>query len=545
MKAIFILICFFSLTSHVAEAKLNPVWELTKDISQPESVYYEPTEKLLYISNIAGDEKGWISKADLNGQIINSKWFTGLDDPKGMRSFEDTLYVTDNHRVIGINLKNAKKVLEVNIENSGMLNDLVVDNLGGIYVSDSMANKIYYIKGNQWEVFDEGEHLHSPNGLLIDGDDLVVASWGDGIKPDWSTDTLGSLYKINLTSKKTQMLAKEIGHLDGLEKSPNHKNKYYVSDYVEGRVYSVTENGILSVGTSGLKGAADIAFVSFNNPQSDLIVIPSMNENRIVAISASNAHEVLERDLISLEGVYNLQTIYVNNNNESLYVKLDRLTLIRETTDLSITLALSDYQGGGTFIFFSNCKINFNPEQNEIRITAEGEGLAGVYGQIELAFNTISGEFTGVFFDSLAPGYKKLSGSKTECIGSILNPPGNYSFPSISEVAGVYEGNLYGQKRQLILRTYSSGNISAVFATNGNTSGDPWFRYQTGVYSQRLGLLEFVSIRNDQKGTLQKFAFTIRPSSKEGPSQLTGLHYSTSGKYEKSTFTRVGEVETP
>ncbi len=62
----------------------------------------------------------------------------------------------------------------------------------------------------------EGLNEH-PNGLLVEGDSLVVAAWG---KPeaDFSTKVPGHLYRLNLASgAKTLITPKPTGNLDGLE----------------------------------------------------------------------------------------------------------------------------------------------------------------------------------------------------------------------------------------------------------------------------------------------------------------------------------------
>ena len=67
------------------------VWEVAEGIQTPESVCYDPTSKVLFVSNIGTggptgkDGDGFISQLGLDGKVLALKWVTGLDAPKGMR----------------------------------------------------------------------------------------------------------------------------------------------------------------------------------------------------------------------------------------------------------------------------------------------------------------------------------------------------------------------------------------------------------------------------------------------------------------------------
>src|SRR5262245_39383537 len=71
------------------------LWTVTEGIQTPESVYVEPTSGDIYVSSVEGmpgekDGKGHISKLSGDGKVINAMWVTGLNAPKGLRSFEGT-----------------------------------------------------------------------------------------------------------------------------------------------------------------------------------------------------------------------------------------------------------------------------------------------------------------------------------------------------------------------------------------------------------------------------------------------------------------------
>lgn len=262
---------------------------LNEGLFEPESVYYEPTQNVLYVSNVAGKEPGWIGKVSTEGKAINEKWFTGLNDPRGMRSFNGVLYVTDNTRVVGMSLDTGVQVSEVLIPDAKFLNDIAISSDGVLYVSDTIGNRIYEIKRGRAAIFAQGPELQAPNGLAVSVEGLVVASWGYGLKADWSSEKPGSLYKIDWRSKDIVTIASEIGHLDGLEFVHGH---WIVSDWIAGKVFAVDKDGKIIEGVSGFKGAADIGLIPARGNQKALVVVPSMLENKIVGMGIEDWFDV-------------------------------------------------------------------------------------------------------------------------------------------------------------------------------------------------------------------------------------------------------------
>jgi len=80
-----------------AKAKYGYHWSICDSCAEPESVYYDSKSDLIFVSNVVGipdkkDGNGFIQTLDVGGKIKTSKWVTGLNGPKGMRSREDTLF---------------------------------------------------------------------------------------------------------------------------------------------------------------------------------------------------------------------------------------------------------------------------------------------------------------------------------------------------------------------------------------------------------------------------------------------------------------------
>ena len=272
----------FSLTSF---AKKNVNWSVCDSCSNPESVYYDVDSDILFVSNIDGegdkkDGSGWISKLDTKGNTLSSKWITGLNAPKGMRSQNGILWVTDIDEVIAIDIKKGKKTKNIKIKDAKFLNDIAIGPNGTVYVSDTVGGKIYEIKGDKTSLFMGGDNLEAPNGLLYRDGKLYVAGWGKGLAKDWSTTTPGRIYYIDPATKKINYITEEpLGNLDGLEIDKD--GNFLVSDWVTGKIYRVDKTGKSRLIYTGTKGVADLGYIS----KDGTIVFPEMLNNKITALN--------------------------------------------------------------------------------------------------------------------------------------------------------------------------------------------------------------------------------------------------------------------
>jgi DNA-binding beta-propeller fold protein YncE len=171
-----------------------------------------------------------------------------------------------------------------NAPGSAFLNDVVSDNQGNIYVSDTIANTIYKLDGNNndtsLQAWLQSPQLNGPNGLHVDNSKnrLIVTSLGEMSKPGAGIEV------VDLENKTITTLGKEgtsspFGGLDGIE-SDTMDTHYYVTDNPAGKLFIVNADGT-GYGTLDLhtKGAADLGFI----PSQSIIVIPLMQDNKLVA----------------------------------------------------------------------------------------------------------------------------------------------------------------------------------------------------------------------------------------------------------------------
>ena len=256
------------------QIKINKLWETPGDLKNPESVAYAPKQNVLFVSNVDGkpdqkDQKGFISKiSPSNGSIIELNWITGLNAPKGIAIYNNSkLYVSDITDLVEIDIASGKIIKRFNAPGSSFLNDVVADNQGNIYVSDTNTNTntIYKLDTNlsnntsssDIQAWLQNPQLNGPNGLHIDNNKnkLIVVSLGPLSKPG------GGMEVIDIKNKKISSLGKAgttspFGSLDGIVSDATITH-YYVTDNPAGKVYTVNADGtgyvtLIDLHTQGL-----------------------------------------------------------------------------------------------------------------------------------------------------------------------------------------------------------------------------------------------------------------------------------------------------
>jgi len=231
-------------TISASAAALTPLWQLN-NFDQPESVVSDASGQHLYVSNINGQPtqlngKGYISKLSINGKVLQQHWLKGMDAPKGMAIKGDTLYVADMQQVHVVSLSKGEIITRFTAPKAKMLNDITIGDDGSVYISDLLGGGIYRIKHHTMAMWFNPTQLPHPNGLLWQDGSLLVASWGLGMKGDFTTQTPGSIYKVSTTKPSLVPLAsaQQMGNLDGLTQAGG---SLYVSDWISGDLFKVAK----------------------------------------------------------------------------------------------------------------------------------------------------------------------------------------------------------------------------------------------------------------------------------------------------------------
>jgi sugar lactone lactonase YvrE len=259
------------------------LWEAS-GLQNPESALPDTAGGVIYVSNVAGgpadkDGNGYISKLSLDGKVTTEKWVTGLDAPKGLALAGGKLYVADIDQLVEIDMATGAITARHPAAGSKFMNDTVADSEGRIYASDTGGNAIWRLENGTFEKWLESPDLKGPNGLLIEGDKLVVAGWGIDMQPDFSTKTPGNLLTVNLADKTIANLGNgtPVGNLDGLEAFD--ADSFIVTDWMAGKVFQISRSGDAKVLLSLGQGNADLNF----NRDTRTAIVPLMVEGKVVA----------------------------------------------------------------------------------------------------------------------------------------------------------------------------------------------------------------------------------------------------------------------
>ncbi|MDV7339061.1 hypothetical protein RYZ26_05625 [Terasakiella sp. A23] len=259
----------------------NEIWS-EQGFEQPESVIFHKGSNHLFVSNIAGspaekNAKGYISKLSADGKIVMQKWATGMDAPKGMAIAKDKLYVSDIDKIHVIEIATGEIVKTHKEPNAKFLNDLSATDNGRVFISDMVGHGIYEVTEKGLSLWLASDQIQHPNGLLVKGNDLYIATWGTDMQDDFSTKTPGSLYKVNLTSKEITLVkgAEHMGNLDGVVAMGD---QFLINDWITGDLFVVTPGQPFKKIATFKPGLADIA------NHGDTLYMPYMMDNKVEAL---------------------------------------------------------------------------------------------------------------------------------------------------------------------------------------------------------------------------------------------------------------------
>ncbi len=252
---------------------ITKAWETDTMFLTPESVIYDPLKDMLYVSNIGGvppikkDGDGFISQVRMDGEIINLKWATGFDAPKGLGLIGSTLYVTDIDRLKAIDTKTGKTINTWKVPGAKFLNDVATSADSIIYFTDSETSTIHRIRKGTLSVVRIDTALGGTNGVYVHNNTLYLAGYKSG-----------NVSIMNIDDQSVQKVASGIPNGDGVER---YKDGWIVSNW-NGEVYYIDNMGTVTeiLDTQEAKmNSADIEVIE----SKDMLIIPTFFGNKVVA----------------------------------------------------------------------------------------------------------------------------------------------------------------------------------------------------------------------------------------------------------------------
>jgi sugar lactone lactonase YvrE len=272
-KPVISIFIFISLLSVQTNAQLTKIRESDTIFKGPESVAYDETRNCLYVSNYNRNPRDgmmynedFITKTDINGKVLEFRFVGGLTGPTGICVLKDRLYIVERFGLVVYDLQSDKTETRYRIKDTEFINDVSVDSAGIIYISDSGSDIIYRIQDGVVERWLTGNEIDHTNGVLIDGDKLIV-----GVNTD------SSLKAVNIKDRSvTRLASMPPGAIDGIKKCGSG---YLVSHY-QGNLYLVKQDGevieLLNTRVEKIS-CADFEYIDKLN----LLVIPALKNNKL------------------------------------------------------------------------------------------------------------------------------------------------------------------------------------------------------------------------------------------------------------------------
>ena len=246
----------------IAVANIEQVW-VSEGFESPEGAVEAPNGGY-FISNVVGegrdkDGNGYIAHIGPDGSVIEQHWAAKLDAPKGMAVLDGVLHATDIDSVVSFDVATGKRLGKVQIEGAQFLND-ATEWGGSIYVSDSGDAAIYKIVDGAAELWLQDERLAGVNGLLGDGERMLI-----------STMTTGSLYSVTADGELTE-IADGMENADGIGLVPG--GGYLVSSW-PGQIHYVGEDGAVTTLFDEPVSQNDLTVIG------DAVIVPNWRQNTV------------------------------------------------------------------------------------------------------------------------------------------------------------------------------------------------------------------------------------------------------------------------
>ncbi len=284
MKIPVLALAVLAAASQSAAAAPELLWETT-GFSGPESVVLDAAHNQYYVSNMGTHGKGatpgdgFISRVGIDGKILEQKWVTGFDNPKGLVLVGGHLYVGDDKDLVEIDVAAGKVSNRYAPDDGpGDFNDSTADAEGNVYVCSGRLGTVFRLHAGKFEAWYKLDKAKTGglNGLKAEKDRLLLGGWS--VRGADGKEQVGHISTVAYPDRALGRLGSEpICHIDGLEQ--DGQGGYVVSDWLTGDVLHVSADGKPTPIMKLVQGTADLTYL----PAAKLLIIPSMNENLLRA----------------------------------------------------------------------------------------------------------------------------------------------------------------------------------------------------------------------------------------------------------------------
>lgn len=267
----------------LATAAPVEVWQAT-GLAGPECALPDSKSGVIYVSNVNGDPmgkdaKGYLAKVSLDGKKVET-WVTGLKAPKGMAITGGHLFVGDVDELVEIDVATGKIIAKHKAQGAGLLNDVAADDKGNVYVSDTGGGGVYKYADGKVSKWLTDPIFAGANGVAVEGDRLIVNTWGVLTGNGFETSSPGRVVSVSLADGSFKDIdgGKPVGNLDGLV--PLGGGDYIMSDWMAGTVFKFSAGGKIEPLINLGQGNADVGY----DAETKILYVPQMMKNVLYAI---------------------------------------------------------------------------------------------------------------------------------------------------------------------------------------------------------------------------------------------------------------------
>ncbi|RZS30567.1 sugar lactone lactonase YvrE [Herbihabitans rhizosphaerae] len=286
------------LTGFAVAANGDPsvVWT---GLASPESVLHDERTDTYLVSNLNGppaakDGNGFIARLDPKGGAAVPWVRSGHDGvtlhaPKGLALTPQVLWTADIDTVRGFDRRTGRPVAEIPIRGASFLNDITVGPHGDLFVTDSGiapdpsgtlvpvgTDAVYRIdRDGRVHTVARGTHLSQPNGIVLHGDSLLVATRG-----------ADRVLTLDLCGTVTGSRTVPASTVDGVRVLPD--GRVAASTWNQPGLWHLPDDGTASALVPGLVVPSGIADFSVDRRRS-VLLLPLLLANELRAVPVPRA----------------------------------------------------------------------------------------------------------------------------------------------------------------------------------------------------------------------------------------------------------------
>jgi hypothetical protein len=280
MKKLVALFALLAPAAAVTAATPELLWE-TPGFVGPESVVFDAGRNEFFVSNMGTHGKdatpgdGFIARVSADGKLLEQKWVTGFDNPKGLALANGHLYVGDDKDLVEVDLAAGKVSARYSpADGPGDFNDCTADADGNVYVCSGRLATVFRLHAGKFEPWYKLDRAKtgSLNGLRAEKDRLLLGGWS--VRDANGKEQVGHISTVAYSDKALGRLGDQpICHIDGLE--PDGQGGYTVTDWQTGDVLHVSADGKPTPLMKLVQGSADHTYLAAKQE----LIIPLMNNN--------------------------------------------------------------------------------------------------------------------------------------------------------------------------------------------------------------------------------------------------------------------------